>query len=79
MGPSRLRRFKKLACAGFTAVKRLGEGRSEILRSFDTTAEETLFIPGSKADDLGGGGQSRIGVVMMAISAGVTIVLGGYL
>jgi hypothetical protein len=38
-------RFKKLAGAGFTAVKRLGEGRSEILRSFDPAAEETLFIP----------------------------------
>jgi hypothetical protein len=38
-------RFKKLASAGFTAVKRLGDGRSEILRSFDPAAEETLFIP----------------------------------
>jgi hypothetical protein len=38
-------RFKKLTGAGFTAVKRLGEGKSEILRRFDPTAEETLFIP----------------------------------
>jgi hypothetical protein len=38
-------RFKKLTGTGFPAVKRLGEGKSEILRSFDPTAEETLFIP----------------------------------
>ena len=31
--------------AGFTAAKRLGDGNSAILRSFDSTAEETLFIP----------------------------------
>jgi hypothetical protein len=43
-------RFKMLTGAGFTAAKRLDEGRSEILRSFDPTAEETLFIP-----RLGGG------------------------
>ena len=34
-----------LTGAGFTAAKRLGEGRSEVLKSFDLTAEETLFIP----------------------------------
>jgi hypothetical protein len=39
------RRFKELTGAGFTPAKRLGEGRSEVLRSFDPTAEETLFIP----------------------------------
>jgi hypothetical protein len=38
-------RFKELTGAGFTAAKRLGEGKSEIVRSFDPTAEETLFIP----------------------------------
>jgi hypothetical protein len=43
-------RFKMLTGFGFTAAKRLGEGKSEILRSFDPTAEETLFIP-----RLGGG------------------------
>jgi hypothetical protein len=37
-------RFKMLTGAGFTAAKRLA-GKSEILRSFDPTAEETLFIP----------------------------------
>jgi hypothetical protein len=39
------RRFKELTGAGFTAAMRLGEGKSEVLRSFDPTAEETLFIP----------------------------------
>jgi hypothetical protein len=38
-------RFKKLTGAGFTAAKRLDGGKSEVLRSFDPTAEETLFIP----------------------------------
>jgi hypothetical protein len=38
-------RFKKLTGAGFTAAKRLGEGKSELLKSFDPMAEETLFIP----------------------------------
>jgi hypothetical protein len=39
------KRFKKLSGAGFTAAKRLGEGKSEVIRSFEPTAEETLFIP----------------------------------
>jgi hypothetical protein len=38
-------RFMELTGAGFTAAKRLSEGKSVILRSFDPTAEETLFIP----------------------------------
>jgi hypothetical protein len=38
-------RFKMLTGFGFTAAKRLAEGKSEILRSFDPTVEETLFIP----------------------------------
>jgi hypothetical protein len=38
-------RFKMLTGAGFTAAKRLSEGKSEILKNFDPTAEETLFIP----------------------------------
>jgi hypothetical protein len=38
-------RFKMLTGAGFTAAKRLGEGKSEVLKIFDPTAEETLFIP----------------------------------
>jgi hypothetical protein len=38
-------RFKMLTGAGFTAAKRLSEGKSEVLKSFDPTAEETLFIP----------------------------------
>jgi hypothetical protein len=39
------RRFKKLMGAGFTAAKRTGSGTSELIRQFDPTAEETLFIP----------------------------------
>jgi hypothetical protein len=39
------RRFKELTGAGFTAAERRGEGKSEILKTFDPTAEETLFIP----------------------------------
>ena len=39
------RRFQELTGAGFTAAKRLGDGKSEVLKSFDPTAEETLFIP----------------------------------
>jgi hypothetical protein len=39
------RRFKELTGAGFTAAKRLGDGKSEIVKTFDPTAEETLFIP----------------------------------
>jgi hypothetical protein len=38
-------RFKALTCAGFTAAVRKGEGRSELVRAFDPTAEETLFFP----------------------------------
>jgi hypothetical protein len=38
-------RFMELTGAGFTAAKRVGDGKSEVLRSFDPTAEETLFIP----------------------------------
>ena len=39
------RRFKELTGAGYTAARRLGEGKSEVVRRFDPTAEETLFIP----------------------------------
>jgi hypothetical protein len=39
------RRFKELTGYGFTAAKRLADGKSEVVKSFDRTAEETLFIP----------------------------------
>jgi hypothetical protein len=39
------RRFKELTGAGFTAAMRLGEGKIKVLKSFDPTAEETLFMP----------------------------------
>jgi hypothetical protein len=39
------KRFKQLTGAGSTAAKRLGEGKSEVLKAFDPRAKETLFIP----------------------------------
>jgi hypothetical protein len=39
------RRSKEMTGAGFTAAMRLGDGKSKVLKSFDPTAEETLFIP----------------------------------
>jgi hypothetical protein len=38
-------RFKMLTGAGYVAAKRTGTGTSELIRKFDPTAEETLFIP----------------------------------
>jgi hypothetical protein len=37
-----------LTGTSFTAAKRLGEGKSEVLKSFDPTAEETFFVPRQK-------------------------------
>jgi hypothetical protein len=31
--------------AGYTAAKKTGNGTSEVIRQFDPTAKETLFIP----------------------------------
>jgi hypothetical protein len=39
------RRFHKLTGRGFTAAVRRGDGNVELVRSFDPTAEETLFFP----------------------------------
>jgi hypothetical protein len=39
------RRFVELTRAGYIAAKRTESGTSELLRKFDPTAEETLFIP----------------------------------
>jgi hypothetical protein len=39
------KRFVDLTGAGFVAAKRTGDGRSELVRHFDSTAQETLFIP----------------------------------
>ena len=39
------RRFSELTGAGFTAAVRRSEGRSELVRSFDLAAEETVFFP----------------------------------
>jgi len=38
-------RFRNLTGAGFTSAKRLDDGKNEVVKSFDPTAEETLFIP----------------------------------
>lgn len=38
-------RFNALIGAGFTAAVRRGEGRSELIRTFDPAAEETVFLP----------------------------------
>jgi hypothetical protein len=38
-------RFKELTGAGFTAAVRTGPGEQRISRSFDPTADETLFYP----------------------------------
>jgi hypothetical protein len=38
-------RFKMLTGLGFTAAVRIGPGEVSRVRSFDPTAEETLFFP----------------------------------
>jgi hypothetical protein len=38
------RRFFELTGAGFIAAKRTGQGTSELIRTFDPTAQEMLFI-----------------------------------
>ena len=38
-------RFRELTGAGFTAAVRSGLGEQRIIRSFDPTAEETVFYP----------------------------------
>jgi hypothetical protein len=38
-------RFKKLTGAGFTAAVRTEIGEARVTRSFDPTAEETVFFP----------------------------------
>jgi hypothetical protein len=39
------RRFRKLVEASFIAAKRTGNGTSELVRQFDPTTPETVFIP----------------------------------
>jgi hypothetical protein len=39
------KRFGELIGAGFIAAKRTGHGTSELVRHFDPTARETVFIP----------------------------------
>ena len=40
-----MKRFAALTRLGFTAAVRTGPGKSEVARSFDPAAEETVFIP----------------------------------
>ena len=39
------KRFGDLTRAGFVAAKRTGNGTTELVRQFDPTAQETVFIP----------------------------------
>ena len=39
------KRFRELFEADFIAAKRTGNGTSELVRQFDPTAQETVFIP----------------------------------
>ena len=39
------KRFKLLTGSGFTAAARVGEGKSRVVKTFDPTVEEMLFIP----------------------------------
>jgi hypothetical protein len=39
------RRFMELREAGYIAAKRTGSCTSELVREFDPTAKETLFVP----------------------------------
>jgi hypothetical protein len=38
-------RFKELTLVGFTAAVRTASGEPTVIRTFDPTAEETLFYP----------------------------------
>ena len=38
-------RFRSLAAHGYTAAVRDASGKATVTRSFDPTAEETLFFP----------------------------------
>jgi hypothetical protein len=39
------KRFQELTEAGYIAAKRTGSGTSDLIREFDPTAHETLFVP----------------------------------
>jgi hypothetical protein len=38
-------RFQELMDAGYIAANRTGNGTSDLIREFDPTARETLFMP----------------------------------
>jgi len=39
------KRFEALIKSGYIAAKRTGDGKSELVREFDRTVRETLFLP----------------------------------
>lgn len=39
------RRFAELTGSGFTAAARTGAGQSKLIKQFDPSVEETLFVP----------------------------------
>jgi hypothetical protein len=39
------KRFRELTGAGFTAAMRTSSGDAKVIRKFDPTSEETLFVP----------------------------------
>jgi hypothetical protein len=39
------KRFEALTKVGYIAAKRTGNGKSELIRQFDPTVQETLFMP----------------------------------
>jgi len=39
------KRFRELTGAGFTAAMRTGSGDAKVIRKFDASSEETLFVP----------------------------------
>jgi len=39
------KRFRELTGAGFTAAMRTSSGDPKVIRKFDPTSEETLFVP----------------------------------
>lgn len=40
-----MRRFAELTGKGYAAAKRVAPGQQQLIRAFDPTAEETIFVP----------------------------------
>jgi hypothetical protein len=52
------RRFKALTGAGFTAATRTADGEPVVTRTFDPTAEDTVFSAASRRLELGSCGEA---------------------